>query len=116
MKKLAIITVVLFLAAMAVEPALAGRSDRAADCSTYARNRADMEKPAGGGVLRGGLRGAAGGALFGAIVGGRKGAKRGAAVGGGLGAIGGGVRSSKDRQARYRHYYENCMRGDVRDY
>lgn len=88
-------------------------SQKAADCSTYARNRAETEAPRGGGALGGAARGAAKGALFGVIVGGGKGAGRGAALGGGLGAIRGGVRSQEDRQANYQYYYDQCMRGNL---
>lgn len=86
-------------------------SRRAADCSTYARNRAETEAPAGGGALGGAARGAAKGALFGAIVGGGKGAGRGAALGGGLGAVGGSARSSRQRESSYQYYFDQCMRG-----
>ena len=115
MRTLAVILAALFLAQLVPFPVLA-QSDvgKAADCSTYARNRAESESSAGGGALRSGVRGGARGALFGAIIGGGKGAKRGAALGAGLGAIGGGIRSSEDREARYQYYYDACMRGDVR--
>ena len=115
MKKTTIYVVALFLVLAAAVPAMAqSGAGKAADCSTYARNRAESERSSGGGALRGGVRGGAGGALFGAIIGGSKGAKRGAALGGGLGAIGGGIRSSQDREARYQYYYDACMRGEVR--
>jgi hypothetical protein len=86
-------------------------SRRAADCSTYARNKAETEAPRGGDALGGAARGSAKGALFGAIVGGGKGAGRGAALGGGLGAVGGGVRSGRQREASYQYYYDECIRG-----
>jgi len=104
---LLVVVLVMFTA-----PAFAqSDSRRAADCSTYARNRAETEAPAGGGALGGAARGAAKGALFGAIVGGGKGAGRGAALGGGLGAVGGGIRSSQQRDASFQYYYDECMRG-----
>lgn len=113
MKTLAVIMAALLLAPFTPSLALARSSSRkAADCSTYARNRAESEGSSGSAALRGGVRGAAGGALFGAIVGGGKGAKRGALLGGGLGAVRGGVRSSQDREARYRYYFDACMRGE----
>ena len=84
---------------------------RQADCSTYARNRVESEYPAGGGALGGAARGAAGGALFGAIIGGGKGAGRGAALGGGLGMVGGASRAASQRDANFRYYYDQCMRG-----
>lgn len=89
-------------------------ADRAASCSTYARNRAQSEGGAGRSALGHGLRGAAGGALFGAIIDGGEGAKKGAALGGGLGLLGGAVRGSENREANYRYYYDSCMRGDMR--
>jgi len=88
-------------------------SDKAANCSTYARNRAETEAPRGGGALGGAVGGAAGGAIFGAIVGGHKGAARGAALGGGLGMVGGAARQSYDREARYQYYFDACMRGNM---
>lgn len=88
-------------------------AERAASCSTYARNRAESEGGAGENSLRQGVRGAAGGALFGAIIGGGKGAGRGAALGGGLGVLGGAARGSRDREANYRYYYDSCMRGQM---
>lgn len=90
------------------------QSSRAAECSTYARNRAEMESSTGRGVVGGAARGAIGGALFGAIVGGKHGARKGAAVGGGLGALGGGARAGRDRESRYGWYYDECMRGNMR--
>ena len=103
MKKLTIILTALMLVLTAIAPATAQSSGgKAADCSTYDRNRAESEGSSGGG------------ALFGAIIGGSKGAKRGAALGGGLGAIGGGIRGGEAREARYRYYCEACMRGEVR--
>lgn len=92
-------------------PGMAYNSGKAADCSTYARNRADSEYPSGGGAIGGAARGAAGGALFGAVVGGSKGAGRGAALGAGMGMLGGGARAAHDRESRYRYYYDSCMRG-----
>ena len=115
MRTLAVILAALFLAQLVPFPVLA-QSDagKAADCSTYARNRAESESSAGGGALRGGLRGGVGGALFGAIIDGGEGAKKGAALAGGIGLLRGGIRSSQDREARYQYYYDACMRGDVR--
>jgi hypothetical protein len=108
---------VLLIAALIAGPAMAqSKTQKAADCSTYARNRAESEGSTGGGMLSGGLRGAAGGALFGAIIGGSKETRRGAALGGGLGAIRGGVRSERDREGRYQYYYDSCMRGAVSGY
>ena len=112
MKKTAIImAALLFLPAAIVPAAAQSQSEKAADCSTYAKNRSESETSTGTGAISGGVKGGAGGALFGAIIGGSKGAKRGAALGGGVGAVSGGVRSSQDRQARYQHYYNECMRG-----
>jgi len=89
-------------------------ADKAASCSTYARNRADAEASSGGGALRGGVRGAAKGALFGALVGdSSKSARRGAALMGGLGAIKGGVEKSQNREALYQYYFDACMRGQM---
>jgi len=106
---------VLFLAHFAVVPPVMAQTttQKAADCSTYARNRAESEVSSGSGALRGGMGGAARGALFGAIIDGGKGAKRGAALGGGLGAVRGGVRSSQEREGRYQYYYDACMRGKL---
>jgi outer membrane lipoprotein SlyB len=86
-------------------------SARAAECTTYARNQAEMQVSTGRSALGGAVGGAAGGALFGAIIGGGKGAGRGAALGGGLGAIGGGIRAGDVRQDRYQQYYNSCMSG-----
>ena len=114
MKSLTAVLAALFLVLTCFVPTqIQAGAQQAADCSTYARNRAESEGSTGGGALRGGLRGAGGGALFGAIIGGKKAAKRGAALGGGLGAIRGGVRASNDRQANYQYYYDTCMRGGV---
>jgi hypothetical protein len=114
MKKLATIMAVLLLWPAAILFAAdQAQSGKAADCSTYARNRAESETSAGSSALAGGVRGGAGGALFGAIIGGSKGAKRGAMLGGGVGAVSGGARSSQDRQARYKYYYDECMRGNT---
>ncbi|MDH4230895.1 MAG: hypothetical protein OEW04_02570 [Nitrospirota bacterium] len=105
------VLITLILVLLAAPVFAQSDSRRAADCSTYARNRAETEAPAGGGALGGAARGAARGALFGAIVGGGKGAGRGAALGGGLGAVRGGVRSSQQRDASFQYYYDECMRG-----
>lgn len=103
---------VVCVLAVSASPAIAqADAQRAADCSTYAKNRSDAESAPGRSALGGAARGAAGGALFGAIIGGGKGAGRGAAVGAGLGAIGGGVRSGYNRQASYQYYFDGCMRG-----
>jgi hypothetical protein len=91
--------------------AAAQNSADAANCSTYARNRADSEGGAGRGAVGGAARGAIGGALFGAIIDGSDGAKKGAAVAGGIGAVGGGMRGSRDREAAYNRYYNECMNG-----
>lgn len=106
------ITVALLLSLTWTVPASA-QSSKAANCSTYARNRAEMENSPGSGAIGGAARGAVRGALFGAIIHGKDGAKRGAALGGGLGALGGGARAAKDREARYRWYYDECMRGNM---
>lgn len=88
-------------------------AERAADCSTYARNRSQSEGGPGESALGEGIRGAAGGALFGAIIDGGKGAGRGAALGGGLGLLGGAARGNQNREANYRYYYDACMRGQI---
>ena len=88
-------------------------AERAANCSTYARNRAESEGVAGQSALGNGLRGAVGGALFGAIIDGGDGASRGAALGGGLGLLGGAIKGSRDREAGYQYYYDACMRGNI---
>lgn len=105
------IPIVLVLALCAAPVCAQSDAQRSADCSTYARNRAETEVPAGGGALGGAVRGAAGGALIGAIVGGGKGAGQGAAVGGGLGLIGGAARAGHQRESNYQHYFDECMRG-----
>jgi hypothetical protein len=104
-----LVTVMLALAPM--PGAAQSDSARAAECSTYARNRSESESSTGRGALGGAMRGGMGGALFGAIIGGRRGAGRGAALGAGLGAMGGGVRASEDREGRYQYYFDGCMRG-----
>jgi hypothetical protein len=91
--------------------AVPATAQQSGDCSTYARNQAEMQSRTGRGALGGAMRGAARGALAGAIIGGRRGARRGAAMGGGLGAIGGGVRARDQRQMLYQQYYDSCMRG-----
>lgn len=88
-------------------------ADRAASCSTYARNRAESEGGAGRSSLGHGIRGATGGALFGAIIDGGDGAGKGAALGGGLGLLGGAARGSRDRERNYQYYYDSCMRGQM---
>ncbi|WP_163337609.1 hypothetical protein [Desulfopila sp. IMCC35008] len=88
-------------------------ADRAASCSTYARNQAESTSEPGRSTLGSGLRGAAGGALFGALIDGGKGAGRGAAIAGGLGLLSGSMRGSQDRESNYRYYYESCMRGKM---
>jgi len=98
---------------MAVSVMAQSDADKAASCSTYARNRAESEGGAGRSSLRHGVRGAAGGALFGAIIDGGEGAGKGAALGGGLGLLGGAIRGSQDRESRYRYYYDACMRGNM---
>ena len=106
---------ILIALMLTVAPAMSQSNEtKAAECSTYARNRSEAESSPGRGALRSGVIGGAGGAAFGAIVGGSKGAKRGAALGGGLGAVGGGVHSSKEREASYKRYYDACMRGEVK--
>ncbi len=107
------LTAILLVLLLEMPVIAMNNAGQAADCSTYARNRAESERSAGRDTLGGGVRGAAGGALFGAIVGGKKGARRGAALGGGLGAVRGGVRSSDRRQMNYQYYYDSCMRGQV---
>ena len=107
--------VVIGAVAFGTGPARAeSESAKAANCSTYANNRASSESSSSRGVLGGAIGGASGGALFGAIIGGRRGARRGAALGGGMGAIGGGAREQDDRAARSRYYYEACMRDQTR--
>jgi hypothetical protein len=114
MKTLTRVTGVLIVVMLTVAPAMSQASGtKAADCSTYARNRSEAESSTGRGALRSGVIGGGGGALFGAILGGSKGAKRGAALGGILGVIGGGVKSSKEREASYQRYFDACMRGEV---
>ena len=114
MKKRSIImAVMLFWPATIVFAGDQSQSEKAANCSAYARNRAESETSTGTGAISGGVKGGAGGALFGAIIGGSKGAKRGAALGGGVGAVAGGVGSSQDRQARYQRYYDACMSGNT---
>jgi hypothetical protein len=113
MKKIIAGIFLLFFIQLAVMSGMVhASSEKAANCSTYARNRAESEGSTGGGALRGGLRGAAGGALFGAIIGGRRGARRGAALGGGMGLVGGGISASDNREARFQMYYETCMQGE----
>lgn len=113
MKRWMIWTLVMLMAMFGAVPAMARyEAKKAADCSTYARNRAESEASAGSGALRGAVKGAVGGAVFGAIVGGKKGFKRGAALGGGVGAIGGGMKGSRSRKERYQFYYDACMRGE----
>ena len=112
MRKFIIGFLLLFLAQLTVVPGMVQASSaKAADCSTYARNRAESEGSTGGGAVRGGLRGAVGGALFGAIIGGSRGAARGAALGGGLGLVGGGISASENREARFQMYFQTCMQG-----
>ena len=110
------IPLVLILALCAAPAFAQSDSQRAADCSTYARNRSQSEYPAGGGGVGGAVRGAAGGAALGAIGGaiaGRpgKGAAIGAAVGGGLGMVGGASRAAGQRESNYNYYYNECMQG-----
>ena len=113
MRKLTISFLILVVLQLGTFPSIVqASSQKAADCSTYARNRAETEAPRGGGALGGAVRGSAKGALFGVIIGGGKGAGRGAALGGGLGAIKGGVQSSRDRESNYQYYYDQCMRGN----
>lgn len=112
MSKLTTVMLLLFLFLLTVVPEMVqASSEMAANCSIYARNQAESEGSTGGGAIRGGLRGAAGGAVFGAIIGGRRGARRGAALGGGLGLVGGGLRASDNREARFQMYFETCMQG-----
>jgi len=114
MKKIILIIAIGLMAPMVCTPAMGqSSSGKAADCSTYARNRADSESSTAAGALGGAVGGAATGALFGAIVGDSKGARRGAALGAGLGAVGGGVHKSQERESRYRYYYDACMRGEM---
>ena len=102
MKKFITGTLLLFIVQLAVMTGMVQASpEKAANCSTYARNRAEIESSSGGSVMRNGMRGAAGGALFGALVGGSRGARRGAFWGGGMGFVGGGIRASEDRSARF---------------
>jgi hypothetical protein len=89
-------------------------SATAANCSTYATNRAAAEGSGGRGALGGAVRGAARGALFGAIIGGGRGAGRGAALGAGMGMIGGGIRAREARDQSYHYYYDACMHGQTR--
>lgn len=113
MKKITNIGVLFGLTMVFVAAPVPAQNDsrRAADCSIYARNRAETEAPAGYGALGGAARGAGRGALFGAIVGGGRGAGRGAALGAGLGAVGGGARASRQRAAGYQYYFDACMQG-----
>jgi len=115
MKKIILVLAIGLMVQFAGSQAMAQNSsaEKAANCSTYARNRADSEASATPGALGGAARGAAGGAIFGAIVGGHNSAGRGAALGAGLGAVGGAARKSQDREARYRYYYDACMRGEM---
>ena len=103
--------VILVLALIPLHVGAQSDSARAAECSTYARNRSQSESSTGRGAFGGAMRGGMGGALFGAIIGGRRGAGRGAALGAGLGAIGGGMRAREDRQGRYQYYFDSCMSG-----
>lgn len=113
MKKLKTGLLIMLILLFVIVPAIVfADAEKAANCSTYARNRAETESPRGGGALGGAARGAVKGALFGAIVGDGKSAGRGAALGGGLGAIKGSRRSARDREADYRYYYDECMRGN----
>lgn len=114
MKKIFLVISVMVGLQVIVAEALLAQSNagKAADCSTYARNRAESERGSSS-AMGSGLRGAAGGALFGAIIDGGKGAGKGAALGGGLGVIGGAARGSRDREARYQYYYNACMRGEM---
>ena len=110
------IPLVLILALCAAPAFAQSDSQRAADCSTYARNRSQSEYPAGGGGVGGAVRGAAGGAALGAIGGAiagkaGKGAAIGAAVGGGLGMVGGASRAAGQRESNYNYYYNECMQG-----
>ena len=105
------IPLVLMLTLCAVPVFAQSDAQRAADCSTYARNRVETEYPAGGGAVGGAVRGAAGGALIGVIAGGGKGARTGAAIGGGVGVVGGAARAASQRDANYRYYYDQCMMG-----
>lgn len=110
MRKLQIVLALVILVATAA-PVGAQNAELAANCSTFARNQAETSAPAAGGLLGGAARGATRGALFGAIVGGKKGAKRGAGLGGAVGGVRGGVKSRQGREADYRYYYDQCMRG-----
>jgi hypothetical protein len=111
MRRIQNVLPLLALLGMALPAGAQGGPERAAHCSTYARNQAEVAAPAGGGLIGGAARGAAGGALFGVIVGGKKGAKRGAGLGGAVGAVSGSVASGQQKQANYQYYYDQCMRG-----
>jgi hypothetical protein len=112
MRRLATGLLIIVVGAYAASAMAQTDAARAADCSTYARNRSEAEAPAGGGTIGSAARGAAGGALIGAIVGGGKGAKRGAAIGGLAGGVHGSTRTQKQRQSNYQYYYDACMRGE----
>jgi hypothetical protein len=88
-------------------------SSKAANCSSYASNRARQDSSAGT-VLGSTARGAVGGTVLGAIFGGRGGAGRGAGIGAGVGLIGGGIEAENQRNSRFNYYYQACMRGDLR--
>jgi hypothetical protein len=94
-----------------VGPCLAQDAGTAADCSTYATNRANAENPAGAGAVGGAARGAARGAIFGGIIDGSDGAKKGAAVAGGIGLLRGAANSNQNKQQGYNYYYNECMQG-----
>jgi hypothetical protein len=112
MKKLIKNSVLFVLVIVLVGAPVYAQSDQsAADCSTYARNQADMHAPSGGGILGGAVRGAVGGAVFGGIIGGRRGSRRGARLAGVVGAVGGGIRANQERKSSYQYYYDSCMRG-----
>lgn len=97
--------------ALCIPGAFAQSAQRQADCSTYARNQSEAQRTSGGGALGNTAHGAIGGAAFGAIVGGGKGARKGAALGGGIGLIRGSARGSREREANYQYYYNQCMQG-----
>lgn len=115
MKKMITVLAALLIMQLGSFTAMAqADADKAASCSTYARNQSEAQTSSGRGALGGAVRGAATGALFGAIVGdSSRSAGRGAALMGGLGALSGGVEQSRDRKALYQYYFDACMRGEM---
>lgn len=103
---------IVLLAVILAAPAMSqADAQKAANCSVYARNQAEVNSGGGGRIIGGAMGGALGGGVFGAIVGGRRGARRGVALGAVVGGLRSTVNSGNDSEMRYQQYFNSCMQG-----